>query len=369
METLKTGKAFKTILICMLFLLFLSFPGEAAEIDNGLSECAKKFENDAAKRLECFDNLARQKTPAKEISPAPGAAGTEIPKELSIMEKQWDLYPKNEGNVFVLRSYHPNYFLPVAYNSSPNEETVMDVDPQAKAQHNEVKFQLSFKVKPFGIDCEKTKPIKGIDLWMTYTQLSFWQLYNAAFSSPFRDTNYEPELLVNFRTLYEIPSLIGTKLQFFNVGFNHQSNGRSRPLSRSWNRIVANVGLESQSDDTVPIKEKKIFNLLLRAWYRIPENEVNDDNPYITKYMGQGELWGIYYWKGHRFAAMLRNNLRSENLGAVQIDWSIPMSLIWEKLDNFSFYIQYFNGYGESLIDYNTSVNRISAGLMLVDWN
>jgi phospholipase A1 len=63
---------------------------------------------------------------------------------------------------------------------------------------------------------------------------------------------------------------------------------------------------------------------------------------------------------------MLRNNLRSENLGAVQLDWSFPSPLIGDK---FSIYVQYFNGYGESLLDYNKSVNRISAGFMLVDWN
>ena len=140
-----------------------------------------------------------------------------------------------------------------------------------------------------------------------------------------------------------------------NIGFNHQSNGRSVPLSRSWNRIVANVGLERDN-----------FNLLLKTWYRLPEEDLNDDNPDITKYMGYGELWGTLYWKKQRFAVMLRNNLRSENLGAVQLDWSFPLPWIGDKL---SIYVQYFNGYGESLLDYNTSVNRISAGMMLVDWN
>jgi phospholipase A1 len=206
---------------------------------------------------------------------------------------------------------------------------------------------------------------------VAYTQLSFWQLYNSAFSSPFRDTNYEPEMLINWRTKYSI--LDDFKLQFVNVGFNHQSNGRSLPLSRSWNRVVANAGFEKDN-----------FNLLLKTWYRIPEEDYNDDNPDITRYMGYGELWGIYYWKENRFAIMVRNNLRQNNLGAVQLDWSIPMSLIvkkfydWgvplsletcDKLKDFSFYFQYFNGYGESLLDYNTSINRFSAGMMLVDWN
>jgi phospholipase A1 len=67
---------------------------------------------------------------------------------------------------------------------------------------------------------------------------------------------------------------------------------------------------------------------------------------------------------------MLRNNLRSENLGAVQLDWSVPLSTIHESLGKkISLYVQYFNGYGESLLDYNTGINRISAGFMLADWN
>jgi len=230
----------------------------------------------------------------------------------------------------------------------------LDIDPNAKAQNLEAKFQLSFKVKAwqdvFGQD---------IDIWLAYTQLSFWQLYNSAFSAPFRDTNYEPELLINFRTRYEIPGLRVLKLQFINVGFNHQSNGRSRPLSRSWNRIVANFGLEKQN-----------FNLLLKTWYRLPEDQADDDNPDLAKYMGYGELWSIYYYKSMRFAVMLRNNLRGdENKGAIQLGFTVPLSLLWDQLsEKFGLYLQYFNGYGESLLDYYTAANRISAGFMLVEW-
>ena len=370
METLKTGKTFRTILICMFFLLFLSFPGEAAEIADRMAECAK-IKDDAAARLECFDNLAKEQTSVKVILPpsTAAAAGPQEPakekKQISVMSKHWDLdAEKGKSAFYMLRPYRPNYFLPVAYNSSPNEDNALDVDPRSKAQHDEAKFQLSFKVKIWEDLLKDTlkdvfKKDIGIDIWMAYTQLSFWQLYNSAFSVPFRETNYEPELLINFRTDYKIPGFDNFKVRYFNIGLNHQSNGRSLPLSRSWNRVVANVGMEKDN-----------FNLLLKTWYRIPDDEHNDDNPDITRYMGYGELCGIYYWRGQRFAAMLRNNLRPENnFGAVQLDWSIPLSFINDNFKNISFYIQYFNGYGESLIDYNASVNRISAGLMLVDWN
>ena len=87
----------------------------------------------------------------------------------------------------------------------------------------------------------------NMDLWAAYTQLSFWQVYNTEFSSPFRETNYEPEILLNYRTDTD---LWGLRSRFIQVGLNHQSNGRGRPLSRSWNRFMANFGFER--DDFQP---------------------------------------------------------------------------------------------------------------------
>ena len=116
--------------------------------------------------------------------------------------------------------------------------------------------------------------------------------------------------------------------------------------------------------------EKNDFNLLLKTWYRIPESAMNDDNPGIEGYLGYGELWAYYYWGKHKFDIMFRNNLRfGDNRGAVQVDWAFPLTFIpFIKNDRISGYIQYFNGYGEGLLDYNASSNRISLGFMLTDW-
>ena len=382
-----SGKAL-SLIVLFLFLapgFFLNPLVFGSETNDRLTDCTK-IENDA-KRLRCFDEQPQRKQPAAQTgqtqTPAdqPKLTGSSDPGQLSVLTKHWDLDPNNRRHSFVLRPYRYNYFLPMAYNFSPNEETNLENEPSAKAQHQEAKFQLSVKAKvwedflqtPLQKFYDKVGVVSGIDIWVGYTQLCFWQLYNSAFSSPFRDSNYEPEMLINFRSRYEIPGLTGTKLQYFNIGLNHQSNGRSQPLSRSWNRIIGTVGLERGN-----------FNLLLKAWWRLPEDEGEDDNPDIIRYMGYGEIIASYLWEKQRFAIMLRNNLRHDNRGSVQLDWSIPPitlgkwllgSFVAESVlnryltDKFSLYVQYFNGYGESLIDYNKSINRIGAGLIIAEWN
>jgi phospholipase A1 len=348
----------------VVFCLFCFLPSFncASETNDRFKECSKINDNSA--RLKCFDDLAGRKIAVMETmpiaaeedrpqpvtSPLPVAISANDEKEKpSVMSRQWELDPASRKDPFVIRLHRPNYMLPMAYNSSPNSDTMLDNDRNAESQNVEAKFQLSFKVKLW-----EDILGKDMDLWFAYTQLSFWQVYNKTFSSPFRESNYEPELLLNFRTDY---NLLGLRGRIVNIGINHQSNGRGQDLSRSWNRIVANIGFE-----------KNNFNMLLKTWYRLPESRYNDDNPEITKYMGYGELWGTYYWKNHRFGIMVRNNLRtSDNKGAMQLDWSFPFPFI--KKDRVSGYIQYFNGYGESLLDYDKSINRIGIGLMLMDWN
>jgi phospholipase A1 len=219
---------------------------------------------------------------------------------------------------------------------------LQEVDPAKTLVKPEVTFQLSFKARLwrdiFG---------KNLVLWAAYTQRSFWQLYNFDDSSPFRETNYEPEVLLTLGTRLD---LLGLNLRFIQAGINHQSNGQSEPLSRSWNRFVANVGLE-----------RGPLSILLKAWLRFPD--ADDDNPGLTHYLGPGEFWGYYFIGKHRLGLMLRDNLNfRENRGAVQLEWSFPMFAMVAG------YIQYFYGYGESLLDFDHRVHRIGVGFILSDW-
>lgn len=81
--------------------------------------------------------------------------------------------------------------------------------------------------------------------------------------------------------------------------------------------------------------------------------------------MGYFELRDAYKWNDHVFSIMSRNNLESGfDEGAFEAGWSFPLGN-WPYLKG---YVQYFTGYGESLIDYDKKVNRIGLGIILTDF-
>ncbi len=334
-------------LLISLWIVLILLPKVSAETLSGMSrdmaECAK-IEDDS-ERLKCYDKITGRESgdiePAKESVGIPPEEKAEKP---SYFSRLWELDEESRRGKYPVKMHRSNYVLPFTYNESPNVRAVREADPDKDLKQPEVTFQLSLKVKLWQ-DILNQK----MDLWFGYTQRSFWQFYNFEDSSPFRETNYEPELLLNFRTDYNI---LGLRGRFVNLGFNHQSNGQSEPLSRSWNRVVVNFGFERDP-----------FCFLLKTWYRIPESARDDDNPNIEKYLGYGEIWAYYFLKKHRFGLMLRNNLSFHaNRGALQAEWSFPL------FKQIAGYLQYYVGYGENLLDYNHSVNRIGIGFILADW-
>lgn len=288
--------------------------------------------------VEASDPLVNEELP--DISPPPQPTSNTPALQQRLEQEQ-----RAKKLRFSILPHKTNYLLPLTYNTSPNNAAY---DNPGSTQHEldklEVKFQLSIKT-PLWED------IFGDNgtLYVAYSQVAFWQAYNSKISSPFREINFEPEIFLAFRTDYQLAGFTGT---LASIGLNHQSNGRSKPLSRSWNRIMATVILNR--DDTY---------IIFKPWFRIPERSSKDDNPSMEKYYGYGELQVIQQLKAHTLTLLLRNNLRaSGNKGAVQIDWSFPLH---KKLKG---YVQYFNGYGESLVDYNHKNNRLGIGIMLTDW-
>jgi phospholipase A1 len=287
---------------------------------------------------------SQQGTPPAPVDTVPVVESGVLAEGVALNERRQQEKQAQQSRFSIL-PHKPNYLLPLSYNAKPNNYPDGGViAPNENLDPVEVKFQLSIKTPIWEdiIDNNGT-------LYLAYSQLAFWQAYNSGASAPFREINFEPEAFVAFNTGYE---LLGVTSQMVTIGVNHQSNGRTQPMSRSWNRITANL-LFSKGETYVN----------LRPWYRIPENMLVDDNPHMEKYYGYGELYIMQKIKSHTVTLMLRNNLRgSGNRGAVQADWSFPLH------KQIKGYVQYFNGYGESLLDYNHANNRIGVGVMLSDW-
>jgi phospholipase A1 len=323
-------------------LFFIAAPAFGLAQPATLAECASIVDN--GKRLECFDRLAATSVANSNQTPIqhpPLSAATEDAGKFSLAD-HWELGPENKRGAFNFRPHLPNYLL-ATYTHSPNDapyRPFRDFAPEAAGvSRTELAFQLGFKIKL--LENPMNRPA---DLWFAYTQQSFWQASNQEASSPFRETNYQPELMavmpVNF-------TLLGMKARFINLGLVHQSNGQTSTLSRSWNRLYAQLGMENGN-----------FTMSARVWKRLNEANHEDDNPDITDYMGHGDIAGTYRWNEHEFSALTRYNFGA-NKGGAQLGWAFPMA------DNLKGYLQMFAGYGQSLIDYNYFQRTIGMGVLI----
>lgn len=332
-------------LISAIILIWTMGTAEAYET---LSECMAESVDTAPAdmtigelKAQCMEQLKTIREEAEGLLPE---GMPEAETSLSPIDARLEEERETGDAWFVLTPHRPNYLLPVAYNTSPNEAVYREAGAaDLDADNAEVKFQLSLKYLLFNDIFKDTG-----DVYIAYTNLSYWQAYNRDNSSPFRDSNHEPEAWLQFDTDW---NFFGIRSRLIQFGAWHQSNGRAEPLSRSWNRLYANF-----------IFDKDNFVFALKPWWRIPEDEEDDNNSDIEKYLGYGEFRAAYKWHDHTFSMMLRNNLRtSGNKGAVELGWSFPL---YRKLKG---YVQYFNGYGQSILDYNDYANTIGVGLAFSD--
>lgn len=343
----------------------------------GLADCRSIAE--AAARLACYDGLTGDTPAAVAVvvadsapaapmpglqHPAPGHTGSaqeaapataaetplhRAPALPSLLGRAWELDDSERGHILRIRPYKPVYLLPFFHTTRANHAPASPAAGHSAGytglNDTEAKLQISLKTKLY----EDLLGSNG-DLWFGYTQTSRWQLYNPGQSRPFRETNHEPEAMLVWRSDVV---LAGWRWRATTLGINHQSNGRSLPLSRSWNRVIGSIALEK--DD---------WTLTLRPWWRIPEKAGRDDNPDIADYVGRGDLQLVRRWGRQQFSLLLRHNLRggSAGRGAVQFDYAFPIA------GELRGHVQWFSGYGESLIDYNHRANYFGIGVSLIEW-
>ena len=213
----------------------------------------------------------------------------------------------------------------------------------------ESEFQVSIMVPLF-------KLLKA-DFFFGYTMHAVWQVYDKTHSSPFRDTNHEPQFFMLWKPDYKYRDFVLDKIY---LGLIHQSNGQDVPLSRSWNR--AETGIDFRNIN------HKNFSYSIHFWKRFeehqpkstPENPEGDDNPDLTDYIGTGYLRVAYKNRGYIFEITHQNNPFHYNInrGNTKVEAIIPS---FNK--HFKWFVKYFYGYGNTLIDYNVLTNRIGLGI------
>jgi phospholipase A1 len=279
---------------------------------------------------------------------------------------------KTDCGTFNIRGYKPislSWVHGNRVNTAPQSgNDTRDVAP-ANAQayeRNETRIQLSVRSKLASGMLFSERGGQHDSLWFGYTQQSYWQLFNAELSRTFRTTDHEPELIYIAPTPLDLPW--GWRWSYTGLSLNHQSNGQTLPLSRSWNRLILMTGLE---------KDER-YSLGLRLWQRLSDADGNDstninaqdDNPGIEDTYGRAELVTAWHLdRGHSLAMTLRHNLRPETerggFTSWRMEWLRPLD---RQSPGLRLHVQLFSGYGDSLIDYNYRRTTFSIGLSLVDF-
>jgi phospholipase A1 len=341
----------KTIMIFPLALLTATCLANEAYMT-----CAGEPDNRL--RLACYDALSGRPVEASALPPSSApvasddAAGKhQTGRQASLMQAAWELGDEDKRRDFIIRTYHPNFLLPVHYTSNINRTPASPTRAGGALNPNyralEAKLQISLRAKVV-----EDLLLPGADLWVAYTQRSLWQLWDRQDSAPFRSTDYQPEMIYVVPVPDKLGALpFGWQLRMLQLGAAHQSNGQSDPLSRSWNRVYLGAGLEHGD-----------FSLMLRANQRLDVRN-SDDNPDLVDYIGRGEVAMAWSRGISTYAVTWHTSLHSLSRGSLQVDWTYPVFA--RQPSGLRWYAQLFTGYGETLLDYNHRQTSIGVGLSL----
>jgi phospholipase A1 len=362
---------------------------EAAPAQTGWQAC-QAMAADATAQLACFRAWAdaQAAAPAQPVAPADPpsvqktAGGLQLPgkapeapdgkligcrdTKYSELSRFWELQRGTDCDTFGIRGYRPISVAGVlsdGVNNTPSSASARNtVTTPFNYERSEVRLQLSVRTKVAkGLLTSATGDEAGSDsLWVGYTQQSYWQFFNGSISRPFRTTDHEPEVVYIYPHMIDLPG--GWKYRLSGVGLNHQSNGQSLPLSRSWNRVYLMGAAEKDLGGDASL------TLQARIWQRLRESSGSDDNPGISDFIGRAEVAGTWQInKVHSLGMTVRHSLKSDARGSVRLEWMKASTAIADSAA-LRYHVQLFSGYGDSLIDYNRRRNVLSVGLSLVDW-
>ena len=212
------------------------------------------------------------------------------------------------------------------------------------------KFQFSLRYQLYE---GGTEWLEGFHV--AYTQTSIWDLESA--SKPFFDSSYRPAL---FWRRDVIDALSSDDLELgIEAGFEHESNGKAGDESRSINIAYARPSVRARVDDDVwLVCEPKVWGYLEKS-----------ENRDIAEFRGYGEFRvGGYCEDG--LGAFVNFRVGDDlDRGSLDVQVSYPLAqLLSGDVSGFLF-LQYFNGWGETILNYDQkSPAQIRLGVALVRW-
>ena len=204
--------------------------------------------------------------------------------------------------------------------------------------NSDVKFQVSIAQRL----TKSTLPFHTY-LFLAYSQKTFWNVFEE--SMPMRDLNFNPGIGLS-KLLIVKDRLIGKAT----LMVEHESNGRDGLASRSWNRISLSANI--YIDPNIMIHGK--------AWIPIVDGENNRD---LLDYYGLYQTGVVLTTTNRRFGfSVLLTKRKGWNLNYNTV---IELNYRLFKKDNQFLFVQYYNGYGENLIDYNEYHSRLRVGIVI----
>ena len=244
-------------------------------------------------------------------------------KEVNLTDSLREEFDK--GPFFTL--YRDNYF---AVGTDPTHKPTSD--------NSDVRFQISIAQR-------LTKSVLPWNtyLFLCYTQGVAWDVFKN--SMPMHDFTFNPGIGI-VKPLFNRERFVGKAT----LMIEHMSNGRDSIWSRSWNRI--SLGATILVNENIAIDGK--------AWIPIVDGMNNRD---ILKYVGIFQGGVSVMGQNKRFGGSLHFVKRAK----WDFSYNTRLELFWRpwKAANEFLFLQWYNGYGETLIDYNRFVNRVRVGLLI----
>ena len=212
------------------------------------------------------------------------------------------------------------------------------IGPKPTRENTNVKFQISIAQR-----LTKATLPWGTYLYLFYSQKCFWNVLEK--SLPMTDLNFNPGIGLT-KPIFVKNRYIGKA----SLIIEHESNGRDSIWSRSWNKIslAANIIVDPN------------LSVAGKVWIPIIDGENNRD---ILKYCG------IYQVS---VQAMSNNRKFTGSVTLVKrAGWNLSYNTIIELGYRFStkmnqyIFLQYYNGYGEGLLDYKVWKSQLRVGILI----